>query len=252
MSHTFDNLYLPGGDSFVSPDNMNYSTDFTAINTSMLPHSTENLHTVSPQELMNHNLAMSAPSSTAFAPLSTPGSGYLESPFLGTGSPYTSPLIDGSIDDNLYYPDFHDNPLFPPDGSDLFGGAPMVTDTQAYNSSFGSAVTASSELPDASPMGRQKSSPGRPPTGGSGHARKHSSVAGVKPTKARRPLEPIIIAVADSKEDAKRKKNTAAARKSRQRKQECQELLEVEVERLTKIVLQLGGNPYEGSALNDA
>jgi hypothetical protein len=244
MSSSFDNLYLPGDDSFVSHDNVmdfGYSTsNFVAVNNSARTHSSDDVRTVSPQELTNNSIMMSTPSSTAFPPLSTPGSGYLESPFMESSSLDTSPMIDGALDSTLNYSDFT-APLFPQDGMDFFGQLQHEVDV---NSSFASA-TGSSHISNASPLVRQKSSPGRPSTSGQGHARKHSSVAGVRPSKARKPLDPIIIGDADSKEDAKRKKNTAAARKSRQRRQENQEQLETEIQRLRNMVTELGGDPDE-------
>ena len=242
MSTSFDHLYLPGDDSFASQDvlmDFNLaSSNFTAINGSGSSHSSATPNTVSPHELMR-DMALSAPSSTAFPPLSTPGSGYFESPFMESSSLDTSPMIDGALDSSLNYHEFQ-APLFPTDGSDPFAQPMMMEATH----SFASATTGSTSLSSASPMGRQKSSPGRPPT--SGHARKHSSVAGVKPTKARKPLDPIIIQNEDDKETAKRKKNTAAARKSRMRRQENQEQLETEIQRLRGVIVQLGGDPDEG------
>jgi hypothetical protein len=103
-------------------------------------------------------------------------------------------------------------------------------------------------------MIHQKSSPGRPSTSSSvrGHARKHSSVSGISKPKSRRELEPIKITEEDSKEDAKRKKNTAAARKSRQKRQETIESYEAELQRLRGILINLGHDPDIGSVLNNA
>jgi predicted RNase H-like nuclease (RuvC/YqgF family) len=75
--------------------------------------------------------------------------------------------------------------------------------------------------------------------------------SGVRPSKQHKPLPDIVLdPKKDSKEDMKRKKNTAAARKSRQRKLETAESLQSqneklseEVERLKKIVFSLGGSP---------
>jgi len=251
MSTTFDHMFLPGGDSFGPADNMmgfGYSDPaFTAINGSAETQSPVTPRTVSPQELMNPTMAMSAPSSTAFPPLSTPGSTYFESPFMDSSSLDTSPMMDGALDSTLNFNDFS-TPLFPQDGSDLF--AKPAHDMSHLNS-FASAGTESASMSSASPMVRQKSSPGLPGASSSthGHARKHSAVAGVKPCKSRKPLDPIMISEADSREDAKRKKNTAAARKSRMKRQETQELLEAEVQRLKLLVESLGGDPHSESIL---
>jgi len=156
----------------------------------------------------------------------------------------TSPMVDGGLDSTLNFSDFANAPLFPQDGSDFFAQS-LTVDANVQNS-FTSADTGSASVSSSSPMVRTKSSPGRPRTS-FGHARKHSNVAGVKPTKARKPLDPIIIADGDTKEDAKRKKNTEAARKSRMRKQENQEWLEGEVQRLKSVIIRLGGDPEEGA-----
>jgi hypothetical protein len=248
MSTAFDHMYLPGDDSFDPVDNMlgfGFSDPaFTAINGSASTPSPVTPQTVSPQELVNHTMAMSAPSSTAFPPLSTPGSTYFESPFLETSSLDTSPMVDGALDSTLDFKDFA-MPLFPQDGSDMFGNA---------QASFHSVGTESTNFSTASPMIRQKSSPDRPSTSSSvrGHARKHSSVSGISKPKSRRELEPIKITEEDTKEDAKRKKNTAAARKSRQKRQETMETYEAELQRLRVMLINLGHDPDAGSVLNNA
>lgn len=248
MSTAFDHMYLSGDDSFDPVESMlgfGYSDQaFTAINGSVSSQSPVTPQTVSPRELLNHTMAMSAPSSTAFPPLSTPGSTYFESPFMESSSLDTSPMVDGALDSTLDFKDFT-IPLFPQDGSDMF------VNTHA---SFASAGTASTNVSTSSPMIHQKSSPGRPSTSNSarGHARKHSSVSGVSKPKARRELEPIKITEEDSKEDAKRKKNTAAARKSRQKRQETMESYEAELQRLRGILISLGHDPDAGSVLNSA
>lgn len=248
MSSAFDHMYLPGDDSFDPVDNMlgfgYHDQAFTAINGSAPTQSPVAPQTVSPHELVNHTMAMSAPSSTAFPPLSTPGSAYFESPFMDASSLDTSPMIDGALDSTLDFKDFA-MPLFPQDGSDMFANA---------QASFHSTGTASTNVSTSSPMIHQKSSPGRASTTGSvrGHARKHSSVSGISKSKARRELEPIKITEEDTKEDAKRKKNTAAARKSRQKRQETMETYEAELQRLRGILINLGHDPNAGSVLNNA
>ena len=181
-------------------------------------------------------MALSASSSSAMPTLGTPGSGYLESPFMASSSLNTSPMIDGALDSAIDFNEFH-TPLFPADGSDLFDHA--MPDLTADNT----ASANSTHLSSPSPIVRNKSSPGRGPLSTPAPRRKRSTVAGVRPVKARKPLDPIIVAQDDDKETAKRKKNTAAARKSRQRKQESQEALEAEIQRLRGVVLRLGGDP---------
>jgi len=53
----------------------------------------------------------------------------------------------------------------------------------------------------------------------------------------------IEITSEDDKETAKRKKNTAAARKSRERKNNKTELDEAEIQRLRAIIYGLGHDP---------
>jgi hypothetical protein len=226
----FDNLYLTGGDMFTRHgDSMtgidNFpSTDFTAINSSPAMH---NSATVSPQELLNS--------------FSTPESGYLESPALASSVYNTTPLEDGGfLDDTLDYSSM-DMPLFPQDSTDQFTDVPMQrTHSQTYSQSS-----------SASPMVRQRSGPSPGSRPGTAHSRKPSLVAGVAKTstKSRKPLPDIVINEDDAKEIAKRKKNTAAARKSRANRASQMEFLEAEVARLRGICQNMGVDPDEGLEL---
>jgi general control protein GCN4 len=242
----FDDITLPtSGDTLDSsstmfPDSsLDFASSWTAINGSGTAQITTNTGTVSPKDIMNDSIAMSAPSSTAFPNLSTPGSGYLESPYLGNSSLDTSPMnADGALDADL---DFSSYTSLFPDANDQFN----KLNTHA-NTSF---TSISSGYNAASPMVRQKSSPGRPSS--STHGRQHSVTSGVRPSKQNKPLPDIVLDPhRDTKEDLKRKKNTAAARKSRQRKLESAEALQTENERLNEeiarlkqIVYSLGGSP---------
>lgn len=242
----FDDISLPttGGEldntnTMFSDSTLDYASSWTAINGNRTAQTTSNTGTVSPKDIMNDSIAMSAPSSTAFPNLSTPGSGYLESPYLGNSSLDTSPMNgDGALDAEL---DFSGYTSLFPDANDQFNKP-----NNHANTSF---TSASSGYNAASPMVRQKSSPGRPPS--SAHGRHHSTTSGVRPSKQNKPLPDIVIDPhRDSKEDLKRKKNTAAARKSRQRKLETAEALQTEndklheeIERLKQIVYSLGGSP---------
>jgi Basic region leucine zipper len=241
----FDDITLPTtGDTLdlsstmYSDSSLDFVSSWTAINGSGTAQTISNTGTVSPKDIMNDSIAMSAPSSTAFPNLSTPGSGYLESPYLGNSSLDTSPMnADGALDADL---DFSGYTSLFPDANNQF----TKLDVHA-NTSF----TSSSGYNAASPMVRQKSSPGRPSS--SAHGRQHSVTSGVRPSKPNKPLPDIVLDPnRDTKEDLKRKKNTAAARKSRQRKLESAEALQTENERLNEeitrlkqIVYSLGGSP---------
>ena len=191
--------------------------------------------TISPHELMrSDSYAMSNPPSTAFPSLDTPDSGYLESPAMASSGLNTSPM--DTLDSTLNFNELDTMaPLFPQNDFDQFG-------VQAYtaNSSFTSINSNS-----ASPIVRQKSSPGRPPAPHPVHGRKPSQSMGINKPKPRKDLPEIRIDGEDDKETAKRKKNTAAARKSRARKMEHAEARDTEIERLRAIIYRLGGNPDE-------
>ena len=238
-----DPSFVGHQDSFDTPaemfsDHPDFASSWSAINGSgAAALAATNTGTVSPKDIMNDSIAMSAPSSTAFPPLSTPGSGFLESPYPGTSSLDTSPMnADGSLDADL---DFNSYPSLFPDSSNV-----QYKQNIRVNTSFNSA---SSGYQASSPAARQAISPGRPST----HARKHSTTSGVRPAKHNKPLPEIVCDPSkDTKEDLKRKKNTAAARKSRLRKLETSdakdtriEKLEEENERLIQLVYSLGGSP---------
>lgn len=225
----FDNLYLTGGDDLFAPqeDGMtgfdNFpSSNFTAINSSPAMQHTA---TVSPQELFNS--------------FTTPDSGYLESPIMGSSAYATTPLEDGGfMDDSLDYSSMN-MPLFPQDGSDQFMETAMQ---RVHSQSF-------THSDSASPMVRQRSGPSPGSRPGTAHSRKPSLAAGVakaSAVKSRKPLPEIVIKDDDAREIAKRKKNTAAARKSRENRANRMEALEAEVSRLRGIVLDLGVDPDEG------
>jgi general control protein GCN4 len=233
----FDHMYLPG--SFGSGD----AFDFTAADFDVnVPG------TVSPSDLMNNggdSYIMSNPASTAFPNLNTPDSSYLESPALASSGLNTSPMDNGLLDSTLNFPELDSMvPLFPP-GLDQFGQQ-MSDEKPARNTSFTSVNSTRSASSNASPMVRQKSSPGRPPApypANVPHARKHSESAGISKKASRKLLPEIAIDSEDDKETAKRKKNTAAARKSRQRKVDMTEAMESEINRLRSIILRMGGDP---------
>lgn len=213
-------------------------TDFQADFTNDMSGTTG---TISPHELMREDsFIMSNPPSVAFPNLSTPDSGYLESPAMPSSGLGTSPLDDALLDGTLNFSELEAMPsLFPQSGYDQF--AQMPSDKLQTSSSFTSVNSRPST--GSSPMVRQKSSPGRPPA--TFHARKHSDAAGINKAKSRKYLPEIQVHSDDDKETAKRKKNTAAARKSRQRKMEITEQMDAEIQRLRGIIYRMGGNPDE-------
>ncbi|KKY27658.1 putative bzip transcription factor [Phaeomoniella chlamydospora] len=256
----FDQTFFSQGDDVsVSPDNFMISSSkealaWTAVNQ---PSGASPTGTVSPTDLaLEPSMTMSAPSSTAFPNLNTPGSHVLDSPYWGynnggSSSLDTSPLHpDGQLDASLDTSDWT-GPLFPDPISDPFAEPLPSTEVVSTHSADSS-----------SPMVRQKSggSPGRP----IGSGRKASDVAGIsKANKSRKPLPDIVIDDNDDREVAKRKKNTAAARKSRERKlerfqdqeQEIARLAalnddqKIKIERMQRYIIAMGGNPHDADFL---
>jgi len=234
----FDNIDFQGG--YLNEDaslDFNLNTSFGVTDS---PHQAHPA-TVSPTELWNDDGIMSAPAAAAFPNLATPGSEYLDSPDFSSGL-NTTPMLDGALDSELDMTSLGNMPsLFPDVQYDEF-------DTQlaiASNNSFGSLsdlTTVTSAPTQGSPMVRQKSSPGRPPIV---HDRKASLSAGIAKAsqKPRKDLPEIVVDSEDDKDTAKRKKNTAAARKSRQRKQETMSAMSAEISRLRKIIEALGADP---------
>jgi hypothetical protein len=242
MSTAFDSMYLPGGDFNASGyellDFDGPQSHFTGVNDG----------TISPSDLFVDESIMSAPASTVFPNLSTPGSSFLESPAMASSGLNTSPLEDGLLDAQLNFSELDAMaPLFPQSSLDQFTNQPMSQECLTKSSSFASvnsrSTQSSMERQKSTGMERQKSSPGRPPSQPY-HNRKRSDTCGIsKPPRPRKQLPEIQVDSDDDKETAKRKKNTAAARKSRQRKQEYAEQAENEIQRLRAIVYRLGGDP---------
>lgn len=235
----FDNLDFQGGfhgDASLDMD--------TAFGSNMFDSPQPHAATVSPTDLFNDDAGiLSNPGSSAFPPLATPSSEYFDSPDLTSSGLNTTPMLDGALDTDLDFTRLDTMPsLFPE--SQGYAGQPTIV----ANNSFGSLPDLSQSHDNvvpaakASPMLRQKSSPGRPPIV---HDRKASLSAGISKgtQKPRKDLPDIVIESEDDKETAKRKKNTAAARKSRQRRQEAMSAMASEIARLRSIVESLGGDP---------
>jgi hypothetical protein len=176
--------------------------NFTSINdgTTQLPV------TVSPKDLMMDSAP--APPSTSFTEMSTPSFGSS-----GYFSHDTSPLFA----DAELGPGQEDwESLFPADGNSPAPRLDLAPATPA----------APLLAPSASPMIANDSSAGESPRSGR-NAVRHSSVCGVnaKPRNRDKPLPPITYDTSDPVA-VKRARNTEAARKSRARKVELQELQE--------------------------
>jgi len=173
--------------------------------------------TVSPKDLMVG--PTSAPPSTTF-------------------TNYTSPSIWDSPD---VAESFETSPLFYTDGE-------LGANTDTWPSLFPDTNGQTEEMPivptedlaksslyvvtvGTNGMARQRSSPGHSPHASRGTPR-HSSVSGVNARKRDKPLPPITVRDPTDTIELKRARNTAAARKSRQKKVERVEELEKQVEEL--------------------
>ena len=148
------------------------------------------------------------PPSTTTTYLSTPGTFSIESPFV-TRSSDTSPMFADDLLD---------------EGADTWG--PLFPTESTMHQSI-EAVAPS--------MSRNQSSPGQTSSRGS-HQGRYSSISGVNAKKRDKPLPPITIEDPSDVVAVKRARNTAAARKSRQKKMERFEelearILQLEVER---------------------
>lgn len=248
MASVFDNISFSGNayheDLFADLGDGMSMTNFNTVPSNESSFDEMQPHTVSPKDLWADEYVTSAPPSTAFPPLGTPGSEFLDSPAL-TGGLDTTPMEDGFLDGQLNNFEVDQWPsLFPEDTVSQFV-KPTASPAIVQNNSFDSLTNVqSSAIPATPTMTRQKSSPGRPPMTAA-HLRKHSLSSGIvkSAAKPRKSLPEISIDSEDDKETAKRKKNTAAARKSRERKQMIVESQAAEIDRLRELVINLGGNP---------
>lgn len=159
----------------------------------------DSVQTVSPKDIM----VDSAPASTTFTNLTTPGTSYLESPLYMAGSTDTSPLFAedalGAEADN--WPS-----LFGDDN--LHDLADQLT-AHAVDSPVSKHV--------ALQMSRNASSPGKSSSRSSQQGR-HSFTSGVNAKRRDKPLPAITIADPEDTVAVKRARNTMAARKSREKR----------------------------------
>ena len=207
--------------SFYHPadSHLHLGTDFESIN-HPAPAS-DSVQTISPKDLMMDT--MSAPPSTTYTNLTTPGTSYLDSPLYIADSTDTSPLF---AHENL--------------GADADSWAPLFNDDAQYVASDVShdCVTespASSNIHVAPMMSRHDSSPGQSSSRGS-HQGRHSFTSGVNPRRRDKPLPAITVDDPNDTVAIKRARNTLAARKSRQKRVERNDELVAQVAELERKV----------------
>lgn len=202
------------------------TTSFKPVNPQMSASFSTGVQTVSPQDLLLD--ATSAPPSTSFTNLTTPGTNYMDSPAYEMDSTATSPMIGT---ENLG----PEADYWPP----LFLGQPK---NDVENAGMKSPVL---ETLVAPPMSRYGSSGQL--SSKSSHRATHASSNGVGAKRRDKPLPAITIADPTNVADVKRARNTMAARKSRQRRvertEELQKLvadLEKQVDHWKQIALSCG------------
>lgn len=178
--------------------------------------------TVSPNDLMMaHDHFASAPASTAFTNMTTP-SVYNESPFTDFEA---SPMFNG---DNMCAEADNWPTLFPDAAPAPSAPAPVASPAASVEQSPASESEDFDEPARRSTQPRKTSGASSSP--GSGRL---SSVAGVNSNRRRaKVLPPIVIKDPTDTVGMKRAKNTLAARKSRQRKQERMEDYEKRIREL--------------------
>lgn len=169
--------------------------------------------TISPKDLLMDSMS-SVPSSSAFPDL-TPGSEML-------ATPDTSPWFD-----NLTSNDNYAFPLFPDCGNDEVADMTASTPSMKRSDSSVSQIV----IAEAQEVRKSSSASTSPIVSGS----KPSVSAGVR--KRQKPLPAIVVDSADPVA-LKRARNTAAARKSRERKEAHRDSLESRIAELEALVQQ--------------
>ena len=180
---------------------------------------TSSVQTVSPKDLLVDT--MSAPPSTSFTDLTTPGTSYEQSPWLETSPLYSEADLDA---DSREWPS-------------LFGSTDDFSQTTITNASV-------TPQPTAPQMSRTGSSPGQSSSRSSHHhsnsvsnqgtnnGGRHSFTAGVSSRRRDKPLPAITVEDPHDTIAVKRARNTMAARKSRQKRMERTDALEATVQDL--------------------
>ena len=206
---------------------LDFGTQFESIN-HPAPAQASNVQTVSPKDLMVDTI--SAPPSGAFTDLTTPGTSYsnFESPYMADSNE-TSPMFaeEAFGDDPDHWPSLFDPVDEPMPNVSRFTQSPTTTNV-------------------APKMSRNASSPGQTSAKSSTQGR-HSFASGVAPRRRDKPLPAITIEDPNDTVAVKRARNTLAARKSREKRQERTEallsqvnMLEEEVEKWKNIALSMG------------
>lgn len=202
-------------------DETNYNIgSFEPVNSH--PASTEIAppQTVSPKDIMGDS--MSAPPSTTMTDLTTPGTSYEHSPWMGNTNE-TSPLFsEVDLDDGA------DN------WPSLFEPTEDYTANASSNGSIGFPTQNFAGSPHVShvapKMSRTDSSPGSRSSQGARHS--FSTSVGVSSRRRDKPLPAIHLEELNDDVSKKRARNTLAARKSRQKRMERTEQLEQKIDEL--------------------
>lgn len=186
---------------------LDFATSFESIN-----DPAQSQQTISPKDLMVDS--MSAPPSSAFTDLTTPGTSAYDSPYMAN-STETSPLFaeDSFADDPDKWPSLFD---------------PIEEETNTGPVSHFAGASPSPTAYVAPKMSRNGSSPGQ----SSSHQGRHSSTSGVAPKRRDKPLPAITVEDPNDTVAVKRARNTMAARKSREKRMERTEQLVSEVTQL--------------------
>lgn len=182
-------------------------TDFGLFDDHRSTVHSESIQTVSPRDIM----VDSAPPSTTFTNLTTPGTSYFDSPYLDVSSD-TSPRFGA---DNL--------------ASESDNWTSLFIDDDSSNV----AAPVHPRVLDVAPrMSRNSSSPGQSLSHGGSNQGRHSSSSGVSSRRRDKPLPAITVDDPHDIVAVKRARNTLAARKSRQKRVEQSEQLMKQVEDL--------------------
>ncbi|CAG8958753.1 hypothetical protein HYFRA_00011597 [Hymenoscyphus fraxineus] len=203
QGHNFNSAYSSPAVPTIYDPTMNLSSS-----------SSTNMGTVSPQDLVVRDSFASAPNSTAFTNLTSPST-YNDSPDYNENfevSPFVADNDHVVMGDAWY-------PLFPQDNENQtkVPESPLLPEEELQV-----AEHLRSNL-----TGRRRPGTGSSPIGA------HSAISGVNARKQNKPLPPIVVDDPNDTVAMKRARNTLAARKSRQRKNQKIEDMEDEIAKIT-------------------